>query len=259
MSLVINADDFGKSKEVNRAVLEAFEKKFIMRTTLMVNMPFADEAVQLAQERGLSDRIGIHLNLTEGRPLTEAIRTNPFFCDGEGNFHALFHSKIMSRLYMSNQESRQIYEELKAQLEKYERYGLTLWHVDSHHHVHTDYPVYRVLKRLSAEYPLASIRISRNMYSGGNPLMRLYKKMYNNAVRKLCVHTTDFFGSYKDYADYGKTLPQQSSLEIMVHPMYDANGILVDTDIPMEEEKVTCWKENDDYENHAKPDGPGFF
>lgn len=243
MPLVINADDFGKSEEVNRAILEAFDKKFIMRTTLMVNMPYADEAVRLARERGLSDRIGIHLNLTEGRPLTEAIRANPFFCDKEGNFHALFHSGMKSRLYMGRRESRQVYEELKAQLEKYRAYGLTLWHVDSHHHVHTDYPVYRVLKRLSRDYSFASVRISRNLYSGGNMLMRLYKKMYNRAVKKLCGKTTDFFGSYKDYADYGETLPPKSRLEIMVHPMYD-DGVLVDTDIPMKEEKAVWERRN---------------
>lgn len=237
MALVINADDFGKSEEVNRAILEAFEKKFITRTTLMVNMPCADEAVRLAKERGLSDKIGLHLNLTEGRPLTDEIRANPFFCDKEGNFHALFHSGVKSRLYMKGRERRQVYEELKAQLEKYKAYGLTLWHVDSHHHVHTDYPVYRELKRLSREYSFASVRISRNLYTGGNVLMRLYKKMYNHAIEKLCRQTTDFFGSYRDYADYGKALPPEGSLEIMVHPMYDAGGILVDTDLPMKKEE----------------------
>ncbi len=52
MPIIVNADDFGKNEEVSRAVLEAFEEKLITRTTLMVNMPYADKAVELAKQKG---------------------------------------------------------------------------------------------------------------------------------------------------------------------------------------------------------------
>lgn len=63
MPIIINADDYGKNEEINQAISEAFEKKYITRTTLMVNMPYTDKAVELAKQKGFSDRIGIHLNL----------------------------------------------------------------------------------------------------------------------------------------------------------------------------------------------------
>lgn len=240
MSIVINADDFGKSEEVNRAIAEAFEKGFINRTTLMVNMPYADEAVKLARQQGFANKVGVHLNLTEGKPLTDDMKENPLFCDKDGCFHAGFHMTTKHRLYMNRKASGQIYNELKAQLEKYQRYGLKLWHVDSHHHVHTDYPVFRVLKRLSAEYRFSSVRISRNLYFGGNYLIRFYKRQYNRAVQKLCMDTTDLFGSYQDLKTVLAGRPDDmlkgNSLEIMVHPMYDVNGVLVDSEVPMEEE-----------------------
>lgn len=239
MPIIVNADDFGKNEEVSLAIAEAFDEKLVTRTTLMVNMPYADKAVELARQKGFSGQIGIHLNLTEGCPLTEEIRSNRLFCDEEGYFNALFHSTSKHRLCMNRKAISQIYIELKAQLEKYKEYGLELWHVDSHHHVHTDYPVYCALKRLSREYNFSSIRISRNLYSGGNIFMRFYKYIYNHAIKKLCRNTTDFFGSYQDYKTFVnvKKLSKKSIVEIMVHPIYDENGILMDTDIPMKEEK----------------------
>ncbi|MDD6070719.1 MAG: ChbG/HpnK family deacetylase [Clostridiales bacterium] len=241
MSMIINADDFGKSKEVNSAIVEAFDKGFIHRTTLMVNMPYADEAVKLAEKSGFADKVGLHLNLTEGEPLTDGIKSNPLFCDENGHFHALFHMTVKHRLYMNRKAAGQVYDELKAQLEKYREYGFCLWHIDSHHHVHTDYPVYKALKKLSREYRFSSVRISRNLYFGGNLLMRLYKWCYNCAVRGICEETTDLFGSYQDLKavleEHSACLSIKERLEIMVHPMYDANGVLVDVEVPMEEEK----------------------
>lgn len=241
MSIIINADDFGKSEEVNRAIVEAFDKKYINRTTLMVNMPYADDAVRLAEKNRFVDRVGLHLNLTEGKPLTNGIRTNSLFCDKNGYFHAQFHMSVKHRLYMNREAVNQIYDELEAQLKKYGEYGFCLWHIDSHHHVHTDYPVYRALKKLSREYRFTSVRISRNLYFGGSLLMRLYKRNYNWAVKKLCRETADLFGSYQDLKtvleEHPTWLSIGSKLEIMVHPMYDINGVLVDTNIPMEVEK----------------------
>ncbi len=244
MSLIINADDFGKSEEINRAIAECFAKGLIQRTTLMVNMPAADAAVALSKEKGFADRVGIHLNLTEGEPLTVELKNNPLLCDTRGFYHAGFHKTLKYRLYMDALTINQIRREFEAQFEKYKAYGLTLWHVDSHHHVHTNYPVLRALKPLASKYEFRSIRLGRNLYHGGNLLMRLYKSLYNHALKRLCNTTTDYFGSFKDCDTYFLSdsaavmkFVQNKELEIMVHPMYDSDGVLVDTEVPMEKEK----------------------
>lgn len=239
MSIIRNADDFGKSADVNNAIMTCLRDGLIDRTTLMVNMPYADEAVELAGKEGFGDRIGIHLNLTEGMPLTEGIRKNPLFCGPDGRFHALFCQSTKYRLYMDNLSRKEIYQELSAQLKKYADYGLTLFHVDSHHHVHTNYPIFLAVKSLSREYDFASIRLSRNLFHGGNPVMKLYKDIYNGKVKKLCRTTTDLFGSFNDFAAYDNDeglsdLVSKKSVEIMLHPMYK-NGVLMDTDTPMAE------------------------
>lgn len=247
MQLIVNADDFGKSEDVNRAISECFDKGYIDRTTIMVNMPFAEKACEMAKEKGFFDKVGLHINLTEGQPLTEGIKNNPLFCDENGQYNAAFYRSTRLRLHMDRASVNDIYNELKAQIDKYIEFGFTLNHIDSHHHVHTNYPVLKALKSLSREYEFKSIRLSRNLYFGGGFLSRKYKEIYNNSVKKICDNTTEYFGSYVDAQNYRneinktdasafKKFTNEHSLEVMVHPMYSLDGVLVDTEVPFEEE-----------------------
>ncbi|MCR5108688.1 MAG: ChbG/HpnK family deacetylase [Lachnospiraceae bacterium] len=246
MSFLVNADDFGKNENVTGAVLEAFERGYINFTTLMTNMPYAQTAAHLAFEKGVENNIGLHLNITEGEPLSEGIKSNPLICSSDGRFNAAFYHNLKYRLYMDELTITQIMEEFRAQIDKFLSFGFTALHIDSHHHVHTNYPVYVALKRLSVDHHFDYIRLSRNMYHGGNILNRIYKKLYNRDIVKICERTCDLFGSYQDllsYIDNDKEklseLLKSRSAEIMVHPDRDDNGVLIDRGqvvIPMDEE-----------------------
>ncbi len=243
MSVIINADDFGKDRETNLAVEEAFEKGYITHPTLMVNMPAAKEAARVAKEKGFEKKVGLHLNLTEGMPLSLPIRDNPLICSSDGSFNQAFYHNTRYRLYMDSLTIRQIETEFRAQLEEFLALGFSDMHIDSHHHVHTNYPVYLALKGLSGDYSFSYIRQSRNLYRGGSILNRFYKRCYNHGIKKLCRHTTALFGSYGDLEAYmeGKedirSFFETKEVEIMVHPMY-REGVLMDTDRPMEEETL---------------------
>ena len=256
MPLIVNADDFGKNEEINRAVCEAFDKGYITSTTLMANMPGADQAYELAKEKGFADKVGIHLNITEGIPLTEAIRSNPLVCASDGSFNAAFYHSTKYRLYMDKLSIDQIRDELDAQIRRFFTLGFKSLHIDSHHHVHTDYPVYLALKPLAKRYGFEYIRLSRNLYKGGSAINKIYKHFYNTAVKKLALNTSDRFGSYKDlmtffsldpmseadrtseYPEAMRKFAAEQIIEIMVHPMYDEHGELMDTDIPMRQENL---------------------
>lgn len=255
MPLIVNADDFGKNDSVNRAICEAFEKGYISSTTLMANMPAAKEAYELACEHGFTDRVGVHLNITEGVPLSDRIKNNPLICGPDGSFSAAFYHNTKYRLYMDRQSIDMIRDELDAQIQRFLELGFRTLHIDSHHHVHTNYPVYRAIKELAGKYDFDYIRLSRNLYRGGSLFNGIYKHFYNHAVKKLAVHTSDLFGSYRDMMEYLHFDPFKTTdrakipneemtallrddlLEVMVHPMYDGSGILVDTTIPMDEER----------------------
>ena len=256
MALFVNADDFGKNPDINRAVCEAFDKGYLTSTTLMANMPGAHEAYELARQHGFKDRVGVHLNITEGMPLTEGIRSNPLICAQDGSFNAAFYHNTKYRLYMDRQSIDQIKDELDAQISLFLELGFSTLHVDSHHHVHTNYPVYRALKELSLKYRYGYIRLSRNLYRGGSLYNNIYKSLYNRGVRSLADTCSAYFGSYRDFMTYYsldpysvddrkreatddmKKLYRDKDVEIMVHPMYGQAGELMDTDIHMREECI---------------------
>ncbi len=235
--LIINADDFGISHDVNMAVCECFSNYMITSTTLMVNMPRAEEAVMLAKERGFDERVGLHLNLTSGEPLTDDIRYFGIFCDRDGFFNAAFQKNTATRLRLNRDESKAAMKEIEAQLRRYLEYGLIDHHLDSHHHVHTNASIYRLLEPLLKVYGIRSVRLSRNIYGKISLLKAIYKRNYNKRLKKTGVFTTDYFGSFTDFKLCCDRLPESCVTEIMVHPMYDSYGQLVDTQIPMIREK----------------------
>src|SRR5690606_39821684 len=72
--VIINADDFGLSSEENHTIISAFEQNLISSATLMANMPGFVEACELTRQHRLQGKIGLHFNLTYGRPLSQPIQ-----------------------------------------------------------------------------------------------------------------------------------------------------------------------------------------
>ncbi len=231
MAVIVNADDYGISESVNDAIREAFARKLIDRTTLMVNMPYAKEAMEIARKGGFDGKVGIHLNLTSGRPLTGDMASDRIMCDDGGEFTADFARNLKTRFFLPKKTRENIEKELRAQLEGYRELGGTLWHVDSHHHVHTDPSVWCVLRKVLKDYPVTSVRLGRNMYRGGNPLMRIYKVILNSSIKRFCSGHPGYFGSmqdYEEYAPYIGSASRQENVEIMVHPVYNGDKTVCD-------------------------------
>ncbi len=219
------------NENVNAAIAEAFEKGLTDRTTLMVNMPFAKEGAALAKEKGFMDRVGLHINLTSGRPLCDAIAKDPVMCNSGGEFSGDFARSLKTRFFLPKKTAVNVEKEIRAQLDMYKELGGTLWHVDSHHHVHTDPSIWRILKKVLRDYPVTSVRLGRNMISRGKCLNRLYKCLLNSSIGKLNASKCDYFGSANDFKEFEKDHPdltQKFAVEVMVHPVYDNDGKLSD-------------------------------
>ena len=85
------------NESVDRAIAAAFNEHLIDRTTLLVNMPFAEEAMELAACNGFAGTVGLHINLTTGRPLTKEMASDPVMCNAAGEFTADFARNIKTR------------------------------------------------------------------------------------------------------------------------------------------------------------------
>lgn len=218
--LIINADDFGISHEVNEAITLCFNRHYINQTTIMVNMPYLDEAVKLSQDNGFSDQVGLHLNLVEGKPLTEGIR-DTIFCDDNG----MFISKIMKtpkyRLMLNKKTRDCVRCEIEAQIKAFLDLGIGRKHLDSHQHSHVNPSILEVLFPLLEMYDFEDVRLSRNLPLGKiNGIKKVLKAAvnnqithYNNAHSKRVIFG---FGSMQDIND---TRTFKGLTEMMVHPI----------------------------------------
>ncbi len=230
--LIINADDFGLSESVNRAIDECMRLKYISSATLMVNMDSSYDAVELAKQHDYMDRVGLHINLTEGSPLTNEMKNNRRFTDEFGMFNGQFHRETRSRIHISKFDKHCVKEEIRAQIIKYKKLvGIEAnMHIDSHHHVHTDWAVFSSILPLIDEYDIQSIRISRTLglKMGGlfNTYKYIYKYFMNRFIRKNCLFCTDEFGGYRDYLVEQHMIGDNAVTELECHPDYEGGALV---------------------------------
>lgn len=229
MDCIVNADDFGLSESVNRAICEGFSRGVIQRTTLLVNMPYTEQAVELARENGFEGCVGLHINLVEGRPLTQECRDNRVLCDENGEFTGTFHYSIKKRFILDKATTEAIAKETEAQIRRFIELGLPLRHADSHRYIHTYYSAAKVIIPLLVKYGFDSVRISRNMTGSDSSLpFRIYKKLFNGYLVKHGLAASDLFGSTDDYMRFIEKNPiLDGDVELMTHPDI-AEGEFVD-------------------------------
>lgn len=225
MRLIINADDFGKDENATTAIVKAFREGYVNQTTLMVNMPWADRAVEMAKGLGFADKVGLHLNITEGVPLTENMSACRVFCDEGGVFKC--HIPTADELKDATVCSA-LTGEIKAQVQKYQEYDLSLMHCDGHHHVQTRLHIARVLMPILRKYGFKSIRRPNNCYDNSYAFhlrSRLHQLAFTSLARKYDLQLTTWFTGWKDL-NFNRM--RGHVLEIMVHPRYDDRHKLLD-------------------------------
>jgi chitin disaccharide deacetylase len=228
--MIINADDFGYSESVNRAILQSFDEGLTSSTTLMANMPGFEEACVLAHERGLTEHVGAHLVLSEGEPLTDRIRRCRRFCDASGRFSRVGRRSFWA-FWLSPFERGIVSAELQAQIERCRREGLTLTHVDSHHHIHTHPTIGPIVHQLVRQLRLPRVRLARNCGAGISLPSRLYKAYFNRRLERAGLARTSYFGVVDDYLyvkRHGAPSAVLADFEVMTHPIFDDHGGLVE-------------------------------
>ncbi len=240
--LIINADDFGKDFLTNKAIVFAFEKGLCSSATIMANFSGFEEACQLAHERKLLDRIGVHLVLDDSSPLTEKIRHHPKLCDKNGRLCLGGLSTFgRSFLMLGTAEKAALAEEIRAQIRKCRAGGIPLTHIDSHHHIHTAWTVASIVIHIAKEEGIRFIRLARNLGQDSNAFKTMYKHIFNRKLKMLRLAGTDYFGSIDDIPDLKMCTGISNiihSCEIMVHPRFNERNILIEESSGLELEPL---------------------
>ena len=134
--LVVNADDFGFTADVNAGILESFQRGIVRSTTLMAYGAAFDDAVRLARAHPELD-VGCHLMLVQGPGLPAAVPE-------------LLGAIARCRL--------RIYDEFAAQLRRILDAGLHPTHLDTHKHTYLLPPVFSALCRIAREFGIPWVR-----------------------------------------------------------------------------------------------------
>jgi chitin disaccharide deacetylase len=163
--LIVNADDFGFTSGVNRAIAEAHTRGVVTSSTLMANGPAFDGAMRLAKTMPRLS-VGCHVVLIDGEPILDAAqvsslttRTSRAFRDDLKSFAA---RAIAGRI-----DSDQIAAEATAQIRKIQSAGITVSHFDTHKHTHLFPKILRPLLRAAAA---CGVRALRNPFGPRLPL-----------------------------------------------------------------------------------------
>ena len=127
--LIVNADDLGISAGVNRGILETHQRGIVTSTTAMVNLPDAGDGIKLLQREAPNIGIGLHLNITHGRPVLPVDQVHSLI-QADGTFYGV-EAAYSGELDFVDAE---LVAEINAQYDRFvELAGGSPDHIDSHH------------------------------------------------------------------------------------------------------------------------------
>lgn len=148
---IINADDFGMSNDFNRAVLYAYNRGFLKSASICANGKAFENAVNEVLPECPDLGLGVHLNIIEGKSLTNShLLTN--------NNKEFKNSYLLLIFKSKNKEfQNHIEKEFRAQIEKVFQYAKPD-HLDSHVHTHAIPEVFKITVKLAKEYGIPYVR-----------------------------------------------------------------------------------------------------
>jgi predicted glycoside hydrolase/deacetylase ChbG (UPF0249 family) len=153
--LIINADDFGLTRGVNRAVSECAEAGTVRSATLMPNGEAFDDAVKTA--KGLDGfGTGIHFVLTGLKPVSPADKLHGLV--GPDGFLPSGPGELLKILAQRKGLRGAIRQELFSQAGKVFDCGIAVTHFDSHKHVHVIPVVLDVILEIARRFSVKAIR-----------------------------------------------------------------------------------------------------
>lgn len=157
--LIVNADDFGLTSGVNRAILELHEAGVLTSATLMARAAATDEAIEIAKAVPTLG-VGCHVVLVDGEPVLPASELPTLTDPKTGRFHPTLGAFLLG-VATRRIQMNEVALEAHAQIASLQDRGLRLSHVDTHKHTHM---IPRVLCPVIHAARACGIRAIRNPF-----------------------------------------------------------------------------------------------
>ncbi len=225
--LVVNADDFGFTPDVNAGIIEAHRHGILTAATMMANGVAFDDAVRLARETPTLD-LGVHLVLVSGRSV---LTGEPLPLTVKDLLVAMARRRI------------RVYDEMRAQIERIVQAGIQPSHLDAHKHTHLAPPILKAVARLGEEFGIRWVRrpfdfplnavpapLAKRALSRGFGLLRPY---FHSTLSCRGCKTTDHFAGFQitgrfraaELVDLIGVIPEGST-ELMCHPGFCGEALM---------------------------------
>lgn len=190
--LIVNADDFGFTHDVNAGIVEAHRLGILTATTLMANGAAFHDAVRLTRETPSLD-VGCHLVLVGGMSLADRGRALP--------------RSVGEMLRAVASKRLRPYDELRRQIETIVAAGISPTHLDTHKHTHLFPPVLSAVAKLAQEFGIRWVRrpFDLPLTPAGTPLsvrivsrgLTSVRSHFHRVLARHGCRTTDHFAGFQ--------------------------------------------------------------
>ena len=148
---ILNADDFGMSQAFNQAVLKGYQQGILTSASICSNGEAFESAVGEIIPQCPNLSVGVHLNIIEGKSLTDV----RMLTDEYGNFNNGYGALILKSF--NPEFLKQVEQEFRAQI-KMAISRTKIDHIDSHVHTHAIPNIFKIVVKLAKEYNIPYVR-----------------------------------------------------------------------------------------------------
>jgi len=256
--LIVHADDFGISEQVNDGVCLAHQEGILTSTSIMASGVAFEHGVDLLKNNPSLD-VGIHLTLIEELPLLPKQMISSIVGENGLFFN---HATTFIKMYLTGRvELSQVRKELEQQIRKVLDTGISISHLDSHQHIHALPGIRSTVVELAEKFGIPGIRLpserfQRYMFRDIGGISRLGQLL---VLKTFCgighwsrVKSPDYFVgfyfggkvTYRNLKTIVNSLPAEGTCELMCHP-----------GVPEEESRYTHWgyRQSDELEALLDP------
>jgi len=230
--LIINADDFGLHCEINKGIEMAVKNGIVKNVSFVTNTPLFEDSLKIIKQYP-EVSIGVHLNITDGIPLSPLNHMN-FLLNNDHNFLGN-HFKVIYAVLTNPNQVNQIKLEFELQIKRLLDNNITIFHLNSHGHIHVIPSLFKITVELAKKFNIPFIRIPKETLFNRDSFFRLdilgtnlLSRYILHALRNNQFKHTDYFFGLR-YT--GKLVKERltriirnlnyGSTEIVTHPGYD--------------------------------------
>ncbi len=224
MALILNADDYGKSKSSDDAIILMHKLGIVSSTTIIANGDTFNTAADILSEY---PRLGTGVHLCLDGPYNIGNNYSTIIDRKTNKFYN--HDQIISKIKNSKVDESEIYREYCLQIEKIMDHRITISHLDHHHHLHIYLPILNSMIRAAKKYNIKYIRPQKMfLYNNKNCLKHIYRYFHHLYLRSRIQTIDGFYSpSITDSFNYEYHFKRLTNLlkinnkliEIMLHPI----------------------------------------